>query len=114
MMLQFEENHHSDLNERYWDRFMGVTGPNDQAVAKISPYAQVDAITVPVQLIHGKDDTVVPYRQSETMAAALKRAGKSVEFITLQREDHWLSRPETRTQMLQTSVGFLRKNNPPD
>jgi dipeptidyl aminopeptidase/acylaminoacyl peptidase len=93
---------------------MGVKGPNDPVLAQISPAAHIDAVTVPVLLIHGKDDTVVPYQQSDTMAAALKRAGKSVEFVTLNREDHWLSRPETRTQMLQASVAFLRKYNPPD
>jgi len=48
------------------------------------------------------------------MEAALKHAAKSVQLVTLQREDHWLSRPETRTQMLQSSVEFLRKYNPPD
>jgi hypothetical protein len=30
------------------------------------------------------------------------------------REDHWLSRSETRLQMLTTSVAFLRANNPPE
>ena len=113
-MLRFESNYKSNVSERYWDRFMGVTGPNDEAAKKISPYDHIDAITVPVLLIHGKDDTVVPYQQSDMMAAALKRAGKSVEFVTLKGEDHWLSRPETRTQMLVSSVEFLRKYNPPD
>jgi dipeptidyl aminopeptidase/acylaminoacyl peptidase len=34
--------------------------------------------------------------------------------VTLRREDHWLSRSETRLQMLQAVVKFLRTNNPPD
>jgi dipeptidyl aminopeptidase/acylaminoacyl peptidase len=114
LMLRFASNYGAYSTQRYWNRFMGVTGPNDDALAKISPYEHVDAVNVPVLLIHGKDDTVVPYQQSDTMAAAFRRAGKSVELVTLQREDHWLSRPETRTQMLQSSVEFLRKNNPPD
>jgi dipeptidyl aminopeptidase/acylaminoacyl peptidase len=114
VLLRYASNYDTESTERYWDRFMGVTGPNDPALAKISPSEHVDAISVPVLLIHGKDDTVVPYEQSELMAAALKRAGKSVELVTLNREDHWLSRPETRTQMLQSSVEFLRKYNPPD
>jgi dipeptidyl aminopeptidase/acylaminoacyl peptidase len=74
----------------------------------------VSAVSVPVLLIHGKDDTVVPFQQSQSMAEALKRAGKNVELVTLQREDHWLSRPDTRLQMLQAAVGFLRKYNPVD
>ena len=62
----------------------------------------------------GKDDTVVPYDQSERMAEALKRAGKHVDFVTLKHEDHWLSRSETRLQMLEATVAFLKANNPPD
>ena len=71
-------------------------------------------MTVPVLLIHGKDDTVVPYEQSDLMADALTHAGKSVQFVTLKHEDHWLSRGPTRLQMLEASIDFLKKNNPPE
>jgi len=69
---------------------------------------------MPVLLIHGKDDTVVPFEQSQVMYDALKRASKDVQLVTLKREDHWLSRSETRLQMLESSVAFLRGHNPPD
>ena len=65
-------------------------------------------------MIHGRDDTVVPYEQSSVMFDAMKHAKKDVEMVTLKKEDHWLSRSETRLQMLQSSVGFLRAHNPPD
>jgi dipeptidyl aminopeptidase/acylaminoacyl peptidase len=65
-------------------------------------------------LIHGRDDTVVPFEQSEVMFNALKRAGKPVQMVTLKHEDHWLSRSETRLQMLQACVDFLRQQNPPN
>jgi dipeptidyl aminopeptidase/acylaminoacyl peptidase len=35
-------------------------------------------------------------------------------LVTLQHEDHGLSRSETRLQMLQSLVAFLRAHNPPD
>jgi dipeptidyl aminopeptidase/acylaminoacyl peptidase len=34
--------------------------------------------------------------------------------VTLQGEDHWLSRSGTRLQMLESSVAFLRTHNPPE
>jgi dienelactone hydrolase len=105
---------HDNLSQRYWDRFMGVSGPSDATLRTISPIEHIDAVTAPVLLIHGRDDTVVPFEQSEVMADALKHAGKSVEFVTLKREDHWLSRSATRFQMLQATVAFLKANNPPD
>lgn len=102
------------MTQRYWDRFMGVTGPGDPTLDAISPIEHVDAINVPVLLIHGRDDVVVPFEQSQEMFDALKRAKKDVELVTLKREDHWLSRSKTRLQMLQASVQFLRAHNPPD
>jgi dienelactone hydrolase len=108
-------NNSSDTyGERYWERFMGVSGAGDPALKAISPIDHVDSITAPVLLIHGLDDTVVPYEQSALMRDAMKRGGKSVDLVTLKREDHWLSRPETRQQMLEATVAFLKANNPPD
>lgn len=98
---------------RYWDRFLGVDGPKDPRLREISPIDHVAAVSVPVMLIHGRDDTVVPYGQSVEMAKALKRAGKSVEFVSLPHEDHWLSHSVTREQMLEAVVTFLEHNDPP-
>lgn len=113
-MLEWSSSEHGKLTSRFWDRFMGVTGAGDPALDRISPIKHIDAVTVPVLLIHGRDDTVVPYEQSEVMYDALKRAKKEVEMVTLKHEDHWLSRSETRLQMLQSSVAFLRAHNPPE
>jgi dipeptidyl aminopeptidase/acylaminoacyl peptidase len=74
----------------------------------------LDAVSAPVLLIHGRDDTVVPFEQSEAMYDAMRRAGKDVQLVTLEREDHWLSRSETRLQMLQATIAFLRAHNPPE
>lgn len=103
-----------NASTRYWDRFLGVTGPKDPRLREISPIDHVDAVTAPVLLIHGRDDTVVPYSQSEEMAKALERAGKSVQLVSLPHEDHWLSRGETREQMLDAVVSFLERNDPPN
>jgi dipeptidyl aminopeptidase/acylaminoacyl peptidase len=102
------------LGSRYWDRFLGVTGPSDPKLGEISPVEHVRETSVPVLLIHGRDDTVVPFEQSQAMADALKRAGKPVELVALKHEDHWLSHSATRLQMLQATSAFLRANNPPD
>jgi dipeptidyl aminopeptidase/acylaminoacyl peptidase len=102
------------MSTRYWDRFLGIEGARDKALDAISPIRHVDRISVPIMLIHGKDDVTVPYDQSTDFATAMKRAGKPFEFVTLAKEDHYLSRSATRLQMLNASVEFLRRNNPPD
>lgn len=80
----------------------------------VSPIRFVDRVTVPVMLIHGKDDTVVDYAQSRDMASALRGAGKTVELVTLPGEDHWLSKGATRMAMLGAAVNFVLRHNPPD
>lgn len=51
--------------------------------------------------------------QSEEMAKALKRAGKSVKLISLSHEDRWPSQGATREQILKAVVSFLERNDPP-
>jgi dipeptidyl aminopeptidase/acylaminoacyl peptidase len=113
-MLQRAEQPGGNRAQRYWDRFMGVTGSADPVLDTISPIKHVDAVNVPVLLIHGRDDAIVPFEQSSLMFEALKRARRNVQLVALKHEDHWLSRSETRLQMLQASIAFLHANNPPD
>jgi cephalosporin-C deacetylase-like acetyl esterase len=106
--------HRDTAAQLYWERFIGASGPDDPSAEAISPLRHLDAITVPVLLIHGQDDTVVPFEQSQLMYDALRNAHKDVELVPLTAEDHWLSRSETRLKMLDTSVAFLRAHNPPE
>ncbi|MBN1905788.1 MAG: S9 family peptidase [Deltaproteobacteria bacterium] len=103
----------SAQTRRYWDRYFGASNPKDPILKAISPLGYAEKVSIPIMLIHGRDDTVVPYDQSEKMAEALKDANKTVEFVTLKNEDHWLSRSETRLQMLDETIRFLKKYNPP-
>jgi len=112
--MQREAGRTDNLNIRFWDRFLGVADTDDAALDAISPVKHVENIAIPILLIHGTNDTVVPRAQSEDMADALKKAGKPVEYVELEGEDHWLSRSETRFRMLSATVKFLETNNPPN
>jgi dienelactone hydrolase len=94
--------------------FMGVKSAADGSLKAISPAHLAGRADAPILLIHGKDDTVVPIDQSLVMKNALQGAGKPVEMVLLNAEDHWLSHAPTRTQMLEASVAFVQKYNPPD
>jgi dipeptidyl aminopeptidase/acylaminoacyl peptidase len=99
---------------RYFRTEMGVTYPGDPKLAPLSPVTLASKVTVPILLIHGKDDTVVPIEQSEEMETALRHAGKTYEFIRIDGEDHWLTREAGRVQTLQATMAFLAKYNPAD
>lgn len=100
--------------ERYWTRFMGAEGRGDHILTDYSPAQQAGKADIPILLIHGKDDTVVPLEQSRVMAEALRRAGKPAELIVQPGADHWLSRGDTRLQTLTATMAFVEKHNPPN
>ena len=88
---------------------MGAASLADPHLEAISPADHADKVSIPILIIQGKDDTVVPFEQSQMMADALAKAGKPYQFVVLNHEDHWLSRGDTRLQMLQATVDFALK-----
>ncbi len=88
-------------------------GPRN-GFAAISPVRFAERADAPILLIHGRDDTVVPFDQSSRMLRALQAAGKPVRLVELREEDHWLSRAPTRQQMLEEAVAFVTQHNPAD
>jgi dipeptidyl aminopeptidase/acylaminoacyl peptidase len=103
-----------DPGVRFWKRFLGVEDLSDSKIDAINPVNFADRITIPVLLIHGIEDTTVPYEQSVFMASAMDSAHKPYEFVRLEGEDHHLSRSKTRLAAMKAMRDFLLKNNPPD
>ena len=62
-----------------------------------SPAQNIAAVRAPILLIHADRDHVVEIEQSERMAAGLKAAGKSVDFVTIKDDDHGLAQSASRT-----------------
>jgi dipeptidyl aminopeptidase/acylaminoacyl peptidase len=97
---------------RYWQKSIGDSKSEREKLKEISPSMFAHNFEAPVLLIHGKDDTVVPFRQSKIMHKALRKADKESELVTLKGEDHWLSKSATRLDMLKAIDAFLEKHNP--
>lgn len=96
----------------YWEDVMAEGEPKRAKLDSISPANFANAFSAPVLLIHGDDDTVVPFDQSSIMERALRRAGKPVELVKLRGEDHWLSVAETRVQTLREMDRFIAEHLP--
>ncbi len=69
---------------KYWQARMGDRDTRTAA----SPANFAANVKIPVMLIHGEDDWVVPIEQSEIMEAALKKAGKDVVFHRYPHQAH--------------------------
>lgn len=93
---------------QYWEKSIGKAG--DEKLTARSPKNLAADVTMPILLMHGEDDTVVPVSQSESMANALRRADKPFQFVKMKGEDHWLSRAETRTRVFAELEKFLAAN----
>jgi dipeptidyl aminopeptidase/acylaminoacyl peptidase len=92
-----------------WKRRFG----DDSNLDSASPIRNLQNVSVPILIVHGKDDTVVPFDQSTSMVAALKTAGKDVTFVQYDHTDHWETNEASRIDMYKTIATFLEKHNPP-
>jgi len=112
-MLDFAENRSGGFSSTlsYWRMAMGGGDQDDlnDRLRAASPAEHAENVTAPVLLIHGRDDSVVPIAQSHIMERALQSAGKSVEYVELDGEDHWLSVAPTRVAMLEAVDEFLAR-----
>lgn len=112
----------SDLGamKRYDGRFLGGAATGDWLKQQapdfkaVSPVNNAGQFSIPVLIVHGKEDVVVPYSQSREMVEKLRQAGKSVIFITQPEGDHHFTRGEDRLQFLKAMEDFLKQYNPAD
>ncbi|RSY88722.1 S9 family peptidase [Sphingomonas koreensis] len=110
----------SDLNRmlKHTSSFLGGGARGDwlrdQApdLKNVSPLNFPQQFSVPVLLVHGEKDRVVPLVQSKVMAQKLKSAGKDVTYIVQPEADHHFSRTEDRLEFLKALEAFLAKHNP--
>jgi len=99
-----------DYSLNYWEDWMGDRLSDPDELDAISPAKHAGEIRCPVLLIHGRDDTIVQYEQSSTMAAALRKAKKQYKLVSLKGEDHWLTYSASRVRVLDEAGAFLAQH----
>jgi dipeptidyl aminopeptidase/acylaminoacyl peptidase len=95
-------------------RYYPGVGAHGDEYREVSPLNNADKVRAPVLLIHGSDDRRVDYDQSQSMANALKKAGKTVQLVSDVVSIHGMPDQESRLKYFQTVASFLLKNVPPD
>ena len=94
----------------WWRLSIGDREEDRDRIRDLSPVHLAERVRIPVLLMHGTDDTVVPIAQSRRMLDRLRDAGKEVRFVELRGDDHWFSDAQTRIQMLGELDAFLQAN----
>lgn len=74
---------------------------------ELSPLAGAARIAAPVLVVHGEHDTNVPRNEATQIVAALRSAGRPVEYLELEGEGHEYRQASSRLVLLRTMVRFL-------
>lgn len=72
----------------YWLKAIGDPEREAERIREVSPVEQAAKIRIPVLLIHGTDDWVVPLQQSKMMKRALEKSGRKTELLEIREEGH--------------------------
>jgi len=95
------------IGGRYFNRHIGNLWKDREKLKTNSPARNADKVRIPILLLHGEKDRVVPIAQSNRMSRALKGANKSVRYVKLDDGDHSLSLYENRLRALKEIEAFL-------
>ena len=89
---------------KYGDPIIDATLLHD-----LSPLNFVDRVEAPVLVVHGELDTNVPIGEAHQIVEALRRLDRRVEYLQLDGEGHEYRRATSKLCLIDTIVGFLRR-----
>ena len=93
---------------QFWLKSIGDPKLDKAAIEAASPELRAGEITVPVLLMHGTEDGIVPVRQSERMKKALEKAGKRVQYIEFEGQPHSGWRNVDEIRQIEEAIAFLK------
>ncbi len=76
---------------------------------RVSPLNNVDEINIPLLVVQGSNDPIVPMSESEQLVKALRARGQTVWYLKALNEGHGYARKENRDLYQEATVLFLRK-----
>ncbi len=80
-----------------------------ELLEKLSPLSRASALTAPLLLVHGANDTNVPVGESEQMYDALRGLGRTVELLMFDDDGHEIVKRENRAVLGEAMTRWLLK-----
>lgn len=96
-----------DFEARYLDGLIGPLPDAEQRYIERSPLSRADRFRVPLLLLQGDEDAVVPPAQSEAIRDALAARGVPHAYVLYAGEGHGFRRAETIVHALESEYAFL-------
>jgi dipeptidyl aminopeptidase/acylaminoacyl peptidase len=75
-----------------------------------SPLFKADRIRIPLLIAQGANDPRVKQAEAEQIVAAVRKAGKPVEYMLFPDEGHGFARPENRLKFYAAAEAFLARH----
>jgi acetyl esterase/lipase len=107
-LLGLAETTH-DFESRFLDSLVGTLPGFTERYRERSPINRIDEIDVPVLLLQGTADPVVPPEQARSMAAALGERGIPHALVEFEGEGHGFRSAEARIRALETELAFYAR-----
>jgi dipeptidyl aminopeptidase/acylaminoacyl peptidase len=113
-MLKWERKEEGRDSEsyKYWREHIGDPRKDKDAIDAVSPAHLADRVQVPVLLIHGDKDGVVPVEQFEIMEKALKKADKDFDTLRMEEAGHSYRSDEDERREYLKILEFLGEHLP--
>lgn len=97
------------FESHYLDELVGILPDDEARFREQSPVTHARQIRVPLLVLQGDADRVVPPRQAELLVDAVRAAGGTVEHHVYEGEGHGWSKIETVQDELERTQGFLER-----
>jgi len=110
-LMEFEAKEGKDSPDYlYWATTIGDPATDAAMLRAASPALQVDAIDIPVLIIQGDEDYIVPVEQGRLMARAMAKAGRPHEYWEIEGEGHGGFEPDLERKYLTRVIDFIGKH----
>ena len=94
------------FESRYLDSLIGPYPAAKAVYESRSPLNHLDGFKVPLIVLQGADDPVVPPNQSQKIVDALRKRKVPVAYLLFPGESHGFRKPENTTRALQAELAF--------
>jgi dipeptidyl aminopeptidase/acylaminoacyl peptidase len=107
----FDDLDTDSSTKAYWEQYIGdIYAASDADIRAVSPDQRGRDYDQPILLLHGKQDTTVPYFHATSLKSAVNRS--DLRLVSFKGDDHQLGRSDTRQAVLSEAIAFLEANHP--
>ena len=96
-----------DFEAHYLDGLIGPLPDAEEIYRERSPLSHPERFRVPLLILQGTEDAVVPLAQAESIRDALRAQGVPHGYVVYEGEGHGFRRRETLVHALESELAFL-------